>query len=307
VVGIRGTLNVNDAFCAKKQTQFFARHFLLWNTSICQDRLGTNIAQTKQKVVWRPQATSTQPRLTFKEGKPTEVSRRLPLQHLRAPRPLYWKPWKTPGTQATRSLWLATRSVGAFRFPNMDPEPVLTKSSFDKKKKMNAQKVTTDLFCLPLGGCTAELVALELRALGSERGIAALVRTRCMAFAGGPAAEPALQQSPESRELTVCVVRISPCGSLFSLLVRSPSRQRWDGLPLFAHCLLVRVFWLQNTTQVYGNDIVPRLGASSVITLLDELAAHGVISIARRKWVLSYSTLRPAQSSAPYLRASLRA
>ena len=82
-------------------------------------------------------------------------------------------------------------------------------------------------------------MALELRALGSERGIEALVRTRCMAFAGGPAAEPALQQSPESRELTVCVV--------------------------------------------YGNDIVPRLGASSVITLLDELAAHGVISIARRK------------------------
>ena len=91
-----------------------------------------------------------------------------------------------------------------------------------------------------LGGCTAEIVALKLRHLGKERGNEMLSYARCMAFAGGPAATPDLQQSAESKDLTVCVV--------------------------------------------YGNDIVPRLGAASVVTLLDELTAHGVLSIARRKY-----------------------
>jgi hypothetical protein len=67
----------------------------------------------------------------------------------------------------------------------------------------------------------------------------ALRRTRCLAFAGGPAATPALQQSEVSRQLTVCVV--------------------------------------------YGSDVVPRLGVATVIQLMDELNAHGVLSIARRK------------------------
>jgi hypothetical protein len=91
-----------------------------------------------------------------------------------------------------------------------------------------------------LGGCTSEVVALELRQLGREKGIESLTRARCMAFAGGPAATPELQQSAESKELTVCVV--------------------------------------------FGNDIVPRLGAKSVCTLLDELTAHGVLETARRKF-----------------------
>ena len=91
-----------------------------------------------------------------------------------------------------------------------------------------------------LGGCTAEVVALKLRHLGKERGIEMLARTRCMAFAGGPAASPELQQSAESKDLTICVI--------------------------------------------YGNDIVPRLGAASVVTLLDELTAHGVMSIALQKY-----------------------
>ncbi len=90
-----------------------------------------------------------------------------------------------------------------------------------------------------LGGCTAEVVALKLRELGRQKSLDMLTKTRCLAFAGGPAATPDLQQSVESQELTVCVV--------------------------------------------YGDDIVPRLGAASVCTLLDELSEHGVAAIARRK------------------------
>ena len=90
-----------------------------------------------------------------------------------------------------------------------------------------------------LGGCTSEIVALKLRELGRQRNVPMLAKARCLAFAGGPAATPDLQQSEESKALTVCVV--------------------------------------------YGNDIVPRLGASSVCTLLDELTAHGALAIARRK------------------------
>jgi hypothetical protein len=57
-----------------------------------------------------------------------------------------------------------------------------------------------------LGGCTAEVVALKLREIGREKSLEVLTKTRCLAFAGGPAATPDLQQSAESRELTVCVV-----------------------------------------------------------------------------------------------------
>ena len=57
-----------------------------------------------------------------------------------------------------------------------------------------------------LGGCTAQLVALKLRQIGRDEGIEAFEHARCIAFAGGPAASPQLQQTEESKRLTVCVV-----------------------------------------------------------------------------------------------------
>ena len=61
-----------------------------------------------------------------------------------------------------------------------------------------------------LGGCTAQTVALQLRheghKLADETERVFLSRARCMAFAGTAVATPELQQSAESRELTVCVI-----------------------------------------------------------------------------------------------------
>ena len=90
-----------------------------------------------------------------------------------------------------------------------------------------------------LGGCAAEVVALKLRDIGREKSLEMLTKTRCLAFAGGPAATANLQQSAESHELTICVV--------------------------------------------YGDDVVPRLGTTSVCTLLDELCEHGIASMIQRK------------------------
>jgi pimeloyl-ACP methyl ester carboxylesterase len=103
-----------------------------------------------------------------------------------------------------------------------------------------------------LGGCTSEVVALKLREMGRQKGLEMLTKTRCLAFAGGPAATPDLQQSEESQELTICVV--------------------------------------------YGDDVVPRLGAATVCTLLDELSEHGVGGMALQKLGISTGeSVRPTQ------------
>lgn len=90
-----------------------------------------------------------------------------------------------------------------------------------------------------LGGCIAEVLALKLRDIGRDKSLEMLMKTRCLAFAGGPAATADLQQSADSHELTICVV--------------------------------------------YGDDVVPRLGTTSVCTLLDELCEHGIATMIRRK------------------------